>query len=67
MTRARILAHSGNGGVASLTSDTSCVHDASAKSARETLRRISGSNRALGSFALSAEGGMPRLWATLRP
>ena len=49
---------SGHGGVASLTSDISCVHNASAESVRVTLRRISGS-RALGAFALSVEEVCP--------
>ena len=61
VTRARLLTHGGqHGGVASLTSDTSCVHNASAESAvRIALRRISGPSRALGSFALSVEEVCP--------
>ena len=60
VTRARLLTHSGHGGVASLTSDISCVHNitSSAESVRVTPRRISGS-RALGSFALSVEEVCP--------
>ena len=54
VTRARLLTHSGHGGVTSLTSDISCVQNASAESVILTLRRISGS-RALGVFALSVE------------
>ena len=41
VTRARLLIHSGHGGVASFTSDISCVHNASAESVRVTPRRIS--------------------------
>ena len=58
VTRTRLLTHSGHGGVTSLTSDISCVHDASAEIVRVALRRISGS-KALGSFALSVDEACP--------